>query len=99
MIRPGDLLVIFSDGIVEATDADEEEFGEERLISVIAQSRRKTPAEICNDILRSVDAFLRGHAAQDDQTLVIARLQPIQTERIPVTEVELAMSLDSEVER
>ena len=96
MIRPGDLLVISSDGIVEATDADEEEFGEKRLISVIAQNRRRTPAEICSHILASVDAFLRGRAAEDDRTLVIARLQPIQTERIPAAEVELSMSLGVE---
>jgi len=61
MIRPGDLLVISSDGIVEATDADEEDW-----------------------------------AAEDDPTLVIARLQPIQTERIPAAEVELSMSLGVE---
>jgi serine phosphatase RsbU (regulator of sigma subunit) len=96
MIRPGDLLVISSDGIVEATDADEEEFGEKRLISVIAQKRRRMPAEICSHILASVDAFLRGRAAEDDPTLVIARLQPIQTERIPAAEVDLSMSLGVE---
>jgi hypothetical protein len=81
-IRAGDLLVIFSDGIVEAADADEQEFGEERLISAIQRNWRKSPAEICEGILASVSAFIGRQAPQDDQTLVVARLEPRQMKRI-----------------
>jgi hypothetical protein len=77
-IQPGDLLVVYSDGIIEAADAQEQEFGEERLMSLIQRNRDQTPVEICNNILQNVGAFLAGQAAQDDQTLVIARLQPVQ---------------------
>ena len=83
-VHPGDLLVIFSDGIIEAADADDEEFGEERLISVVQRNLREPAAEICNSILANVTGFLGRQAAQDDQTLVVARLQPV-TSQMAVT--------------
>ena len=75
MVGAGDLLVIYSDGIVEAADAHEQEFGEERLISVIERNWRKPPAEICESILASTESFVGREAPQDDQTLLIVRLE------------------------
>ena len=76
MVEAGDLLVVYSDGIVEASDAQDEEFGEERLITAIRWNRRTRPAEICESILASTKVFLGSGAPQDDQTLLIVRLEP-----------------------
>jgi sigma-B regulation protein RsbU (phosphoserine phosphatase) len=94
LVEPEDLLVTFSDGIVEATRADDEEFGEDRLLSAIEKHRLKAPAEICDEIFAIVGAFLQGRAAHDDQTLVIARLQPSRAERLRPADAEMVVALD-----
>jgi hypothetical protein len=88
MVQAGDLLVIFSDGIVEAADTQQQEFGEERLISGIEHNWRKPAREICNTIFANVNAFIGTQPAQDDQTLVIARFEPSHVQLIPLAEEE-----------
>ena len=78
--QAGDLLVIFSDGISEAANAQEEEFGEERLLQVIQDNWQKSSAEICDSILARIRAFLGRQWPQDDQTLMVVRLQPISSD-------------------
>jgi serine phosphatase RsbU (regulator of sigma subunit) len=80
VVRGGDLLVIFSDGISEAANAEDEEFGEERLLEVIEDNWQKSSAEICEAILARIGSFLVREWPQDDQTLMIARLQPIRSD-------------------
>jgi sigma-B regulation protein RsbU (phosphoserine phosphatase) len=48
---PGDWLLIFSDGIPEASDAQEEEFGEQRLVEALIRYRGRTAAEACAAIV------------------------------------------------
>jgi hypothetical protein len=79
-VQGGDLLVIFSDGISEAANAEEEEFGEERLLEVIEDNWQKSSGEICEAILARIRSFLGRQWPQDDQTLMIARLQPIRSD-------------------
>ncbi len=73
-VQPGDLLVLYSDGIVEAANATEEEFGEERLSKIIQQNCARPSAEIRDEILGQVRLFIKKEQAQDDMTLVVARL-------------------------
>ncbi len=73
-VQPGDLLVLYSDGISEAANASEEEFGEERLCGVIRENCARPPSEILGEILKQVRAFIRKVPPQDDMTLVVARV-------------------------
>jgi hypothetical protein len=73
-VQSGDLLVLFSDGIVEATNASEGEFGEERLCSIIKENCAQPPSEILGEILRQVRLFIEQEPPQDDMTLVVARI-------------------------
>lgn len=68
---PGDILVIYTDGITEASNRDEEEFGEARLISLLRQNKRLRPSELLHQILKSVQEFAPGEQA-DDLTTIIA---------------------------
>lgn len=72
--RPGDLLVLFSDGIIEAPNRSGEPFGEERLIAATEAHRARPAREICEGILTAVATFTGKVAVQDDQTLLIVRL-------------------------
>jgi uncharacterized protein YigA (DUF484 family) len=64
-LRDGDTLVLFTDGVTEARDANEEEFGEARLLAVAHSGTAK--------IVEEVERFCGG-AAQDDLTLLVARV-------------------------
>lgn len=69
-----DLLILYSDGIVEAANAQEEEFGEERLWAVARDNWNLSATEIRDEILRQVNAFLHDQLPQDDMTLVVVRV-------------------------
>ena len=67
----GDLLVLYTDGITEAEDPDEEEFGVKRLVDLVASLTEVTADEACTKILEAVDDHTRGATLQDDTTLLI----------------------------
>ncbi len=70
-LAPGDLLVIFSDGVTEAARG-EEEFGEARLLEVLRANRDRAAGEVLEAVLAAVQQFSAG-AQSDDITLLIAR--------------------------
>ncbi len=65
----GDQLILFTDGITEAMNASEEEFGEDRLISIVRNHRPSTAEEISDAIIEAIDTHCKG-AYSDDVTLV-----------------------------
>ena len=73
-IEPGDIIVLYSDGVTEqfAPDKDEE-FGEERLGQVVEQNRNVPVSELVSIIKDAVTAFTHNAPAADDFTLLIAR--------------------------
>lgn len=74
VVAAGDLLVLYSDGVVEAASASGEQFDEDRLLAVIRENSERSPAEIREEILKQVRSFLGKEQAQDDLTLVVARI-------------------------
>jgi sigma-B regulation protein RsbU (phosphoserine phosphatase) len=71
-LHPGDLLVIFSDGVTEAAGENDEEFGESRLIAELEAVHSLPAKDIVASISARVQEFSRG-AQSDDLTLVVAR--------------------------
>jgi sigma-B regulation protein RsbU (phosphoserine phosphatase) len=72
-LKPGDVLVLYSDGVTEATNPLGEEFEEERLAEVLRLNRQRPPDEIVEAITRAVSDFSAGAAVADDLTLVVAK--------------------------
>ncbi len=72
-LEPGDTLVMFTDGINEATDVNDEEFGMERLSEVVRSNASQSAEVIQNSILEAVTGFCRGAQQGDDMTLLIVR--------------------------
>lgn len=69
-VKPGDLLVILTDGLTEVENKGGEMFGEERIQQLIREKVSRPLAEIRAELLKSVDGF---GAQEDDQTLVLIR--------------------------
>jgi sigma-B regulation protein RsbU (phosphoserine phosphatase) len=72
-IRPGDLLVLYTDGLTDATDARSELFGLERVKNVLAAHADASPEEVLDHIRRALAEFSGPTAPYDDVTLLIAR--------------------------
>jgi phosphoserine phosphatase RsbU/P len=75
-IAPGDMLIAFTDGISEAMNDAQDEFGEERLIDTVNCCAGLGPTEIIAGIMRAADAFAAGAKQNDDMTLVVVCAQP-----------------------
>jgi serine phosphatase RsbU (regulator of sigma subunit)/pSer/pThr/pTyr-binding forkhead associated (FHA) protein len=74
-IQPGDVLVIYSDGVSEAVNPSGEEFGPERLYQVVAQNLKASASGIRDRIEAALTKFAQGTPANDDITLVIVKRQ------------------------
>ncbi|MGA8027091.1 MAG: PP2C family protein-serine/threonine phosphatase [Bryobacteraceae bacterium] len=70
-LQPGDLIVLFTDGMSEAMNAAEEEWGECRLIGEVVNSPCGCPAEAVEALFRGADAFTAGAPQHDDMTVVV----------------------------
>ena len=69
----GDTLALFSDGVTEAWNAAEEEFGEDRIVQVLRATTSGTAAECVDRLVAAIDAFAGSAAQHDDITLMIAK--------------------------
>jgi serine phosphatase RsbU (regulator of sigma subunit) len=74
-LRPGDTLVLFSDGVTEAMDPDEKEFGMARLKEASKGHENRPIEELQSLILAAVERFTRGARQADDLTLLLVRYQ------------------------
>ena len=73
LIKLGDILVLYTDGIVEAMDSKFELYGEDRLRKVIEKNTEKSPKELCNAIIEDVQIYSAGGEYADDKTLVVVK--------------------------
>ena len=73
-VKPGDLIVLFTDGVSESMNAHNEEWGEERLIEFARTCHGAPTFEVMNRILSAAEAFAAGAPQHDDMTLVVLRV-------------------------
>jgi len=72
-LAPGDLLVLYTDGITEASDPDDEEYGIDRLAKICKLRRQDDLDLLAEAIQRDLDTFSRGVPYADDRTLLLIR--------------------------
>ena len=70
-LAPGDKIVLYTDGIVEAMNHKEEIFGFERLLEIVQEASSMDADSLLKEILDSVNAFAGGAAQHDDLTVII----------------------------
>lgn len=75
VLQPGDLLVLYTDGISEAMTREDEEWGEERMIAAARASLNKPANEVLDDLFAAADAFTAGAPQHDDMTLLVLKLE------------------------
>src|ERR1700675_1602891 len=73
-LEPGDIVVACTDGITEAMDRDDEEFGQERLVQLVAKERALPAPELVQSGLTEVDLFSRGGTHEDDRVILIMKV-------------------------
>ncbi len=74
VMEPGDLFLGFTDGISEAMNKAEEEWGEERLIPAVEANAERSAAEIIPSLMAAADKFASGASQHDDMTLVVMKM-------------------------
>jgi len=72
-LQPGELLTLYTDGITECEDAEEREFGEERLTRFVREHGRQPLAELARRLLADLGEFSLGAPRKDDSTLILLR--------------------------
>jgi serine phosphatase RsbU (regulator of sigma subunit) len=74
-LAPGDWLIIFTDGLVEAENARQDEYGETQLLNVINTTCASTPAEMLKRMLAELDLFVGNTPQHDDVTCLLIKSQ------------------------
>ena len=73
--QPGDAIVFVSDGILDADNAQQEMYGEERLSALLCSHRDRPAQEIADAILADVTRFQDGEDQFDDETIIVLRVR------------------------
>jgi sigma-B regulation protein RsbU (phosphoserine phosphatase) len=74
ILQPGDLLIAYTDGISEAMTADDEEWGEDRMLEAAPRGPVTSASGVIETIFRVADEFTAGAEQHDDMTLLIMKL-------------------------
>lgn len=78
-LREGDLLVAYSDGLSEATNAADEELGTDRVVAAIESHFGGTPREVVSRLVQLAREFAGRQPLRDDLTLLVVRAGPIRS--------------------
>jgi sigma-B regulation protein RsbU (phosphoserine phosphatase) len=75
-LAPGDVLLVFSDGVSEALSVEGEEYGEARILATADRNPGASPNDMLQAIFADVRAFTKGAAQSDDITALVLRYGP-----------------------
>ena len=69
-MEPGDKLFLYTDGVPEATDAEEAMYGTERMIAALNEEPEANPETVIRNVRKSVDGFVKDAEQFDDLTML-----------------------------
>jgi serine phosphatase RsbU (regulator of sigma subunit) len=73
-LKPGDVLLLYTDGVTEAHNSQRDEFGLDRLVEIVQQQASGSAEELLHAVRLELGRFLNGQAPEDDTTLVAIKL-------------------------
>lgn len=74
-LAPGDWLIIFTDGLVEAENARQDEYEESRVITLLGANASATPKEMLDRLMASLDLFVGSTPQHDDVTCLLIKAE------------------------
>ncbi|MCK5785563.1 MAG: SpoIIE family protein phosphatase [Candidatus Sabulitectum sp.] len=77
-LNDGDMILMYTDGVSEAMDSNEEEFGEKHIAHIVARNRELSLDELLALIEKEVSIFHGSSSYMDDFTLLAARIKPVR---------------------
>jgi len=72
-VKPGDMLLLYSDCLIEQKNIDKEEYGIERLVKAFQRAPKNTPSDVMDYILQDFEAFRNEEPYNDDLTILILK--------------------------
>ena len=69
-LHPGDILYVYTDGVPEATNADKELFGTDRMLDALNRNKNVQLEELLGEVKKSIDAFVGAAPQFDDITML-----------------------------
>ena len=84
-LNPGDRLFLYTDGVPEATDADGELFGTERMVEALNREKDSSPEQVLRGVRRAVDAFVKDAEQFDDLTMLCLAYRGNPEETMAIT--------------
>ena len=75
-LAPGDVLLVFSDGVSEALSSEGEEYGEERILAIAHGHPGAAPNDVLQAMFADVRGFTKGAPQSDDITALVLRYEP-----------------------
>jgi serine phosphatase RsbU (regulator of sigma subunit) len=76
-LAPGDWLIIFTDGLVEAENARREEYGEPRLLTAVEAGKTVEPGELLKRLMAELDLFVGNTPQHDDVTCMLLKVESL----------------------
>jgi len=74
VLQPGDWLMIFTDGVIEAVNNRQEEYGEQRALHVLQGGTTATPDELLRRLMSDLDQFVGSAPQHDDVTCMLVKI-------------------------
>ena len=88
-MHPGDSLFVYTDGVVEATNSEEELFGPERMLEALNKNPASEPEVLLTTVAEDIDAFVAGAVQFDDITMLCMRYNGVKEGKKLVLEATL----------
>ncbi len=76
-LAPGDWLILFTDGLVEAENARQEEYGEARVLNVLEAAKSLEPADLLRRLMADLDLFVGSTPQHDDVTCMLLKAENV----------------------
>ena len=93
-LQPGDVLLVFTDGVTEAMDTSRNLYSDERLMNLLEDLPESGAAQILNAVRESVDEFARGAEQADDITMITLQYNGCGSARRPDLRISLKNRLN-----
>lgn len=74
MLAAGDVLLLYTDGISEAMNASDEEWGEDKMMDAVRACRSRPATEIIDELMQAADQFVAGAPQHDDMTITVIKV-------------------------